>query len=610
MAASIPFSRSTTLRHFVQWSPWVIAFIALALATVILWASVGVHVADFSDAWVIYHAVEWGLPPVDMQSSRPFHLLAFHIAHALTPSSFLGANLLVITLLWGKACLIYGLVRWLVPQVPLLALFTAALYIMFPSDTGVFWIGAINIHLNTFCYFLAVFLLVWYWRNPNLLKLLGMWGTLMVAFTYEANYPLILVTPLLLVCLNKRVSRRVLFVSGLWYVVPVFMLARLVILYSQGSGSFAYQLSLAEVGLGSNDAVREMLSSVVRIYERNLAFIWVEVIENLRGNFNHNHAAIGGIAGVAVAVAGLFHPMDSDQKPHPGLALQLIGTGVALIGLGFAAYLPTEFRDTNYRVFHLSAAGGALSLASFMYLITCASTTVRRILFVLAMSTVFVLSSRLSIAASLAGGSVLLVLRRRVLYLLVMSGFVLVGALALLRQHQLYADMTLRQQWIMEAMARQAPSLDGNSVVVLLDDTADLRGFQAFEWRRDVFTAAIGFLYAQPGLRSALCAPQTEMWGYFSEQCAFREDGLWVKWDRGEEIIPYRQLVLFQYSDSEGAELQDEIPRQIIPGIPASEYVPDERIDSSAPLPPRLDTLFVNVPFAAQPLQIEFSQLR
>lgn len=603
--AIVPFARQARSPFIL----WIVTATTYAFLVSLLWLPFGLNITDFSDAWVIYHEIERGAPFVSLLDSRPFHLVAFHIGHALTPDSFVGANLLIIALLWAKAILVYALLRRLVPRLPLVAFFAGALFIVFPADTGVFWLGAINIHLNTLYCLLSAVLLIWFFEKPSIPKLIAVWCSVVLSFTYEANYLLIAIMPAMLLWLERRFSRKVVLVSLAWYLAVAVMAVRLVLLYTQGDAAFAYQQSLTAVGLGTADPLREMLNSVVRVTERNLGFIWTEAVETLRSNFQLSYGVIAAVGGLPVMIGGWLHTLHNDRRLDYKDILFLIALSILVITLGFAPYLPTQLRDMNYRTQYLAQVGGALFTVTVIAFIPYVSKFIRRLLFILAISALFALSTRLIILVAVAGGLALAVLPRRVIYVSAATALVIIGTYSLIVRHEQWAQMPLRQQWIMEAMTRQAPALSADAFVVLLDETPDLRGLQAFESRRDVIVGALGMLYENPIQQAAFCAPFEAMWGFFREQCTFRDDGLWVSWSRGETVIPYGKLVLFQYSDSLGAELMEQLPNYA-PVSAADLYDPYALIDATAPPPRRVLTLYQAAPFTEQPPFIPLEKIR
>jgi hypothetical protein len=95
-------------------------------------------------------------------------------------------------------------------------------YVVYPADNGMMTTSATHIQAAAFFYLASVYCLVAYWRTSRLLWLIGVDLSLGVSLgTYEAGYPLVFFTPLILVWLEKRISRQVLWVAGLWYLAPV-----------------------------------------------------------------------------------------------------------------------------------------------------------------------------------------------------------------------------------------------------------------------------------------------------------------------------------------------------------------------------------------------------
>ena len=158
---------------------WAMAASCFTVMAIALWLPFGLNITDFSDAWVFYGSLDAGLPL--LSDSRPFQLVMYHLAYAVDPNSFVGPNLLMLLLFIGKSLAVYGSLRLILPQLPVIAFLSAALLMLFPADTGTFWLAAFNVHSPVFFFFLAVLALVWYWRRPHWLKLLPMGGALVCA---------------------------------------------------------------------------------------------------------------------------------------------------------------------------------------------------------------------------------------------------------------------------------------------------------------------------------------------------------------------------------------------------------------------------------------------
>ena len=500
---------------------WAMAASCFTVMAIALWLPFGLNITDFSDAWVFYGSLDAGLPL--LSDSRPFQLVMYHLAYAVDPNSFIGPNLLMLLLFIGKSLAVYGSLRLILPQLPVIAFLSAALLMLFPADTGTFWLAAFNVHSPVFFFFLAVLALVWYWRRPHWLKLLLMGGALVWSFTYEANYPLIVLAPLLLWLMEGRLSRRVLRVTLLWYAVPVIMVARLILLAGQsGSGAFLYQEALLQQGLGGGSIFSRIADSMLRAYQRNIGTGWVETVLNFKLSFNRQHLLIAIVVSILSAFVAWWHIRQSAWRLGLWQGVTLIVAGLVIIGAGFVPFVITNYRDINYRVFFLSAVGGALIAVTVLMVISQLSERMRRIVFIPAMLAPLILNSRLSMAAAAASGAGLLLLPARVLLLCLSSGLVLIGTLGMLHQHDLYATMPLRQHWLQAAMIQQAPAVDTDAVLVLLDETDDMRGAAAFEARRDVFDSSLKYLYHSQAITAVLCATASTRPDGLIGQCSFQ----------------------------------------------------------------------------------------
>ncbi|MEZ4669804.1 MAG: hypothetical protein R3E39_18010 [Anaerolineae bacterium] len=587
---------------------WLLAVACFALMAAALWLPFGLNITDFSDTWVFYGSLDAGLP--FLSDSRPFQLVMYHVAYAIDHNSFIGANILMLLFFIGKSLAVYGGLRLLLPQQPLFAFLSAALLMLFPADTGTFWLAAFNVHSPVFFYFLAVFSLLWYWRSPHGLKLLLMGGSLVWSFTYEANYPLIILTPLLLWVANGRLSRRVVRVTVLWYIVPVIMVARLFLIAGQqGSGAFLYQEALLQQGLGGGNIVARIADSFLRAYQRNIGTGWVETVLHLKSSLKTQHLLVALVMTGLTMVVAWRHSQQSTIRLNVRQIAILLVAGLVIIGAGFASFIITNYRDINYRVFFLSALGGALIAVTGISVISQLPERAKRMVFIPAVLSPIIFNSRIAIVSAVAGGLGLLLLPGRMLLLILSSGLVLVGMLGMLRQHDLYATMPLRQHWLQASIIQQAPAVETNAVLVLLDETDDMRGALAFEARRDVFDSSLKYLYNSQAVTAVLCATASTRPDGLVGQCYFRDDGFEETWERGPHQFGYDQLIVFRYSDNEGAVLLDTLP-DWMPSAASAQYHPRSLIVADAPLPDRVFTVFPSWPVQANPPIITLGELR
>jgi hypothetical protein len=419
-----------------------LALFALAL---ILWLPFGFDGGATGDAWIYFMQLQSGAIFSYANPLRLFIPLPWLIGYTLTPGTFVGVNVVTLLLLFGKSALLYALLRRLTAHPPL-AFAAAALYLLLPADTGIFYLGALAIHCAVFCLLLAVYLLLVYWKSRRLIAWIVIWvAQLFAVGTYELVYPPILLTPALLLLQNRRLSRRWWITSAVWYVVPglyALWYAAIALTYPRAA---AYQagLSQGEFSLGA------VLTSLFAIYRRHFIDGWIEA-----GAFWWIALAAGVIAFTAVMLI---------TPPARKVDLRaVIAGGLALILIGVAIYLPTSVRDETTRTYYVSGIGAGIAAAGLLWWI---------------------------------GG------RRRWWFAALIGLLALIGTSRLLDQHQTYVEQSIQQQRAAAAIAAALPPFQPNMGIAVIDATSDLRleavinpmslDFMLFPYHHDLSIRAI-----------------------------------------------------------------------------------------------------------------------
>jgi hypothetical protein len=578
----------------------VLTAVIYALLAASLWFPFGWQVGDLSDLRAFYVDIENGLLPLIAPADpRPLMLLATHLARALTPDSFVGANLLLWALLTLKALALYALMRQMLPRQPLLAFAAGALALILPVDTGVFWLVTINIHGYALGALTAAALLIAQWRQPRLWRWPLIALAQLLALSYEAAFLPLLIVPALLPLID-RPSRRMLRVALLWWALPLAAIVRFALLFTSSAAS-GYQASLIALGA---DAPGQMARALARVYERHAITGWIEAFDWLtrRAAWELSwfvSAAIGA-AGAALGAAAHAAARGTDARLplRTGLLALLVGAG--LIGAGFAAFLPTVYRDINYRVHLFSVFGAAIALAVPLIWLLDLPRRPRQIGFLLGSSASFALASRLPIAAAI-GLAGMLALPRRAAAAALLGAVTGAGALLLIDQHDRYVQIVRQQDWILSQIVTAAPAIAPETVIVVFD-APDRTGYAAFEWQRGVFESALRFLY-QTSLAGFFCIPDGRTFGFFNEQCALTVEGIRLTSSAGETLFPFERALLFDFTREGGLSLRP-------PGADLPGYDPGARIDASAPPPPRAFTALIDYPTPRPASWLTFFDLR
>jgi hypothetical protein len=556
----------------------LVALAALAAVVVALWLPFGWKVTGLYEEWLIMRDADAGNPlrmlydpPYASAAYRPLTLAPFVLGYLLTPSSFLGLNIIETLLFFGKGAAMYALVRRLVPENRALAFVSAALLVVYPADTALLTLRTTNVHAGVFFLLIALNLLVAVWQRFRWTALVGMLIAEALALAiYEAGILLLLGGPILLVWLRRGIDKRLLALAGVWTAVSMYFLVHLVLTLRNPASYPAGLLAGSGLGADFGEILRSWLYSVARAYVRTFGTAWYEALRGLAWHDPYLHLSAALTVFVILPAIWLHVRRDENSKSAVDTKQYLVlGTlGVVAVLAGYALYLPTGWRNTSWRVFLYSSIGAALTLGVMCFLFAR--------LFGRWRSRVFIGLTSLLIA---------------------------IATVHALAQHHGYFEYAQRQQEILARIVRQAPHFKPDTTVLLVDRTPTA-AFKAWSMCAAVspcLEAALRYIYADHTLRAMYCAPGYRPRGRFSEECRFEGDRVTVSYIhfRTEEEMPlsspYSSLVVLENS-ADGLTIVDDIHVYRFE-VGANEYEPGRRIDANSPIPPRAHTVFSRWPF-------------
>gem|GEM_PF-1552723 len=551
---------------------WLLILGCLLLIGTVLWAPRGLKTTGLVEDWSFYQAFDQGLSPFNQgitgQPTRPFLLLSYALGYWLTPNSFVGLNLVSIVFFACKGFFLYTLLRQLLPSNRLFAMVAAFLLVIYPSDTSLVTSRYASYQLMVVFFLLSLNFFVWYWRRPHRLILFGM-GVfqLLCLGTYETALPIFFVVPLILIWLQKSITRRVLRVAAFWYVIPSVILPWMVIMLSKG-GSYQSAVLNADASLSMGDRLSSYWVNFIRAYTRNFFEGWSQAFSTVQ--WGTRSIWIGLAAAVVIAIVlfiGLRRtsPDDNDQPVKMIDYLLLFVAGCAIIGLGFLLYLPLPHRTFNDRVFLLSSIGAVVSVVSFLFLI---GRVLRRPHLIVALASI----------AMVVGG--------------VVSSY---------KQRLEMVALSQTEQRVLADFVRNVPSYSSESII-LVNDRQKL--LQSNGWlfaggtTSGHFAAALNYLYQRPNLVVVLCYPEENLWGENREGCQFTEYGASI-YLSGKILksYPYDRLIVLNEDAETGLQLAETFPTNLSTASAVSTYNPHNLIDTSAELPHRVYTLLESWPF-------------
>ncbi len=555
----------------------LVAFAALAALVFTLWLPFGWKVTGLYEEWFYISTADAGDPlrmlynPPYNESYRPLHVAPWVLGYLLTPNSFLGLNIILALIFLGKGAAMYSLVRRLMPDNPALAFVSAALLVVYPADSALLTLRTMAAHTGVFLLLVALNLLIvalQRFRWTTLLAMLLAEGIGLA--TYEGGLLLTLCAPVLLVWVRHGIDKRLAAVVAFWWAVSISFFVHL-ILTLRDPASYAAGL-LADSSLRTNvlEVLRSWPNSVTHAYIRNFGTGWYEALREVHWRDPYLHLSAGLTLFLIIPAIWLHAGRVDKSKPGVDVNryLALATLGVVAVLAGFALYLPTVWRNTNFRVFLYSSIGAALAVgvASFLF-------------------------------AKLFGQW------QRIVFVGLTSLLIGIATLHALAQHQGYFEYTQRQQQILADIITRAPHFEPGTTVLLVDRTPT-SAFEAFSMCSVVSNClqwALRYIYGDHTLRAMYCAPGYRPRGQFSEECRFEAERVTVSSIHPvskKEIrtsSPYASLVVFENSRN-GLNVVNDI-RRYRSESGADGYAPDRRIDASSRIPTRAHTVFTRWPF-------------
>ena len=523
-------------RHLRSTPELVVAGVGvLVILVAMLWLPFGLKVGFVGDGWILFHQVDAGNPMSATTATRLFTPVPYMIAYSLTPGQFTGVNLLLALLMAAKGGLLIAILRRLGAPSPL-AFGAAALAILLPADSGVFYLGAVTIEFVLVGFLLAVYLLLVYWQQRSLVALVAMSLVhILTVGIYEGIYPLIAVTPLLLLIHERRISRRWLRVALFWYLVPAINAVWYLFVVTNFPRAFQYQGSIAQ-----HPTLALIGESLLKIYKRHFFDGWVEHLASIAPR----DWLLGGLAGLLVLSVGWW--LGRNAPVNRRLTWRLALAGLVIMLLGVALYLPTAARDQTVRTYYFSSVGAAITLAALGW-----STG------------------------------------RRLIFAALMGVLALVGMAQLLNQHQRYFDQSEQEQAMLTAFARAVPQIAPGTGIVIIDASPEA-DYTRITGGALYTEYTLPTLYDDYSLGATLCGPE-EVGTGADKHCRLTDEGMTIPSVRSFWFTrTYDQLIFVRY-DGQFQVIDDLTPYT---GKPIPAYQPQKRYQANGLPPPRITTLF------------------
>lgn len=489
---------------------------------------------------------------------RPFLASFYYIPYWFSANHLIYFNIFLLALMLAKGLLAYHILNELTHNNKPIALLGAALFIIFPADLGLFNLRALGLHGVLALYLLAVLLIL---RISNqqpirVATLILLWMAQAYCLgAYEGYYALILSTPFLLGWLSKDFGRQFIKLSLIWYFIPLVMI---VFHISQ----LATAHSLYQTGVLSIPTrfAQDISAAFIRAYFINFVAGWYRAITRVTlSNWSYMAAAVAGITGFL-----LYRALNQSSFQMRSRSLfnstKLTLFGLAFVGIAYAPYVITNYREDLWRVFYATSFGATIVIAVGIYLLSQ--------LFGKRAKTVFVLLSTIGI------------------------GFAVVNAY---EQQSHNVAILAQEQAFISDIVRQTPEFADSTVLLVLNSPPWLDTFNSpLIFHHGIFESMLRYLYQDEKIKNVVICDEiymNQMEAYSDMACRLTGSSLVVSesWYKTKAIFPWSEIVAYTYSDEQGYEIIDHIPTEYMTGGgSAYDYQPESHIIAEAPIPERV----------------------
>lgn len=548
----------------------LLVVICLAAIVVLLWLPFGFKTTGLMEEWLLTHDWEIGGKSERGQDVglfvttgtlvlRPLAAAAFILPHEATPDSFLGYNLYTMLTFFMRGLLLYAILCKLLPGNKLFAIAVGILFVIFPADDALFIFRGMNMHTAVWFYLLAVYLLLSFYEKPHILKVIVMWICLLIAlFALELFYPIVAFTPLILLWKERRLSKRVVRISLVWWVVPVLAFLYIAFMFTRGETYQSWLLSRS--GLNQSSVVGEIANSILLAYRRHFFDGWGIAIQQL--NFTSWLFPFTLVAtGIAALILGKSITKQDDTPPSPLRPyIEMFFIGIIVIFLGYIVYMITPYRQDTWRVYYVSGIGGAICIGCLVHFV----------------------ARRFQHSGVIFAG--------------IMSLLIGLSIGRALHQHEHYVGLSIQQQQLLRGIVSTLPKWDASATLVVVDETGRYRN----NWSLGtsyLVEYALRYIYDDYTLQVVLCSFNLEQNSFgilpeLHEQCEFTADEIRL-YEAGElsESIGYANAIVVRFADQQ-ATLLDSIPTQYLSEQGGENYNPEPFVDLTAAPPYHYHTVF------------------
>lgn len=556
-------------------TPTILAIFGFLSVVAILWGPFGLKTTGIMEEWIRLENAEGNNIRFTTIGSgaRPLNDLLRYGFSKLTPGTTVALDFSLIFAFFFKGLMMYGIVSILLPQHPSVAFATGVLFLLYPAEPDPFTMRSATNQQSFALYLIAVYLLLVNYRKPSNLRLRVMVITLVCSLLlYEVAYTTAFLVPLLLIWLDKGISKRVMRVAAVWYAALAICLAYTLNFYFRAlSDPQSYTSSNSAIGDSSFlDLLKKTVRSIATAYNQHFKEGWLDTLDYLKPVTAYHYYAIGLALAVGLITLYLINRSTFASRNIRKDVRQysfLLVLGLLILGLDFLPYSVTNY---TWRIYIRSAAGAALSLVVVVFILIqlIPNVSIRKF--------VFVIFTVISVYMA--------------------------GAWSLYKHEDLIIR-TLAQQDFLSEIARQVPDVADNTAIIIVTDLNNNIPLPTYKH----LSAALRLLYDNQTLRGEVCIPATSLPDNNLARvryslCEFGEDRLIGQVGKTANPLghsfnyPYKHVLFFQLHRPDDLELLATVPSEYLSSAAPTTYHPEKLINEQAQAPARAQTMFLDWP--------------
>jgi hypothetical protein len=323
-----------------------------------------VYTSEISTWW---NGFLFGADPLRIQTSTFFQL--GYLLGELTgfTGSYVPYQLVYAALWWARGFLAFLILRRLLPGYELFCYLAGALVLVHSSDGSTEWVGQMPQSAYIFWMLAAFYLMLRALGDENRAwsrtwLVLAIFSEYMSLWTYESQFAIMLLAPLVLFALPRWRARKWHAAAGAWYAVLAIYVVQTALHYAR-SGPATYQASVLRKQWGAGAILGDWLFNVAA----SLKF-WTWSGSSLP-RASVSELALAAAVATLIFLAGLvalaFTAGAIPPRRHLWIAF---GIGLLLIIFSFPAYLLLDSARSLWRTQILSGLGAGVVFAALIVL--------------------------------------------------------------------------------------------------------------------------------------------------------------------------------------------------------------------------------------------------